>query len=555
MKYLVDFHHGTSDQDIQSYLASNGCTVLKEWDNFDKVFLVECASEPPVTSIIERITDDEDHLAIKPLDIYINKNWLKSVVPGLPEVTIQTSGEDDWWKNYVLQNPVFDQPTATISRKGSNVSVYIMDSGIKADHPDLDGVSITNVYSVVPGDFSDTNGHGTALASLISGKTAGITSASIKVVRIFAQGHNTLQSEFISACDAILNDFQPNTLAILNCSFTIPKNEYIESKLRQLNNAGIFIMAAAGNSGTSIEDTTPACMPEALTIGAFNSDLLPCSFSNYTSVIANTENDVNHGELDIWAPGANIRVATLDGGFGMASGTSAATAIASAVLAFNIHDFIHPVTGERISGYHDAPLMPLSADMMFAYSHQMGARVGLLDLSDPKYAASTNRIVTIIQNADTMPNASYTDLCLVRAKIGEASWGPNFFDKYRTVSIDVLEPLPENFEINPNGQIFGTPTAEQGPGPNESYKLYTAKIKVNYDDGTFEDKDINLYVTRPDFQPSEVPEDHPLAISLQFNNCMGYSTYCGVVIAVTCNDYCTIFCCNMLFKGSPCVCA
>lgn len=562
MRYLIDFYNTATDAEISQYLTDNGCTVIKEWDNFEKEFLVECNSAPPKTAIVEHLADDGDVLAIKPLDVAnINYNFGKSVVPGMDTQTISTTSVDDWWKNYVLENPVFDQPTTTISRKGRTIPVYIMDSGIKADHPDFAGVSITNIWSIFPGDYNDTGGHGTALASVISGRSAGITDCPLKIVKIFGNvngtKHNTLQSEFIDACNAILNDFVPNTLAILNCSFVMARNLYIENKLRQLNDAGIFIVAAAGNNGTSIEDLTPACMPEAITIGAYNQDLVPCNFSNYTGTLSVTTDVVNHGELDGWAPGENIRVAGLDNSFFLTAGTSIATAITAAVLAYDMHDFIDPNTQQRFLGWADMPLIG-GGHFNGTYSSTCLRREGLLDLSDPKYANSRNLIATIYQavdNTDNLKVTGLTDVIKWVVKVGERRAGPVVTIPHATHSVEILSPLPDGFVIQPNSQLAGAPTVEQGPGEGEDYKLYTSKIKCNYLDGTSEEKTVDIYVAKSDFTNDSVPEDHPLYVT-QAGLCFGMRNYsCGPTIATSCTNSCSsAYCCDEYYKGSPCRC-
>lgn len=556
MRYLIDFYNSATDAEISQYMADNNCTVLKEWDNFEKEFLVECNLSPPKTSIVEHLADDEDVLAIKPLDVTnINYNFGKSVVPGLDTVTINTTDTNDWWKNYVLESPVFDQPTTTISRKGSTIPVYVMDSGIKADHPDFVGVTISNIWSVFPGDFTDTGGHGTAMASVISGRTAGLCDSPLKIVKIFGANHMTLQSEFVSACNAIMNDFAPNSLAILSCSFVMPRNLYIENKLRELSNAGIFVVCAAGNNGVSIEDLTPACMPEALTIGAYNQNLEPCDFSNYTGELSTTTNVVNHGELDAWAPGENIRVASINGNYNMASGTSIATAIASGVLAYDLHDFIDTATGKIILGYHAMPFLP-AGHVNGNYASFMNRRDALLDLSDPKYASSTNKIVTIVQSLDNAPSnrTGITDYIKWVVRVGDNYAGPNTVDRYSTSSIEILEPLPNGFGIANNSQLYGTPTPEQGPSAGEDYKLYTGKIKCNYLDGTSEEKIVEIYVVPGDINMNNISEDSPIYI-LQSSFCSGQSVFCGPAIGALCVSFCSYQCCDITFKGAPCQCS
>ena len=201
----------------------------------------------------------------------------------------------------------------------------MLDSGIDLTHSEFTGKDISLVYSLT-GDFNDTNGHGTGLASLMVGNTCGVTSTSIKVVKIFDDNQPTKQSDFLHALDAILTDMNSNInkFSIINCSWAINKNIYIEDKIKHLINAGALVVASAGNSGKPIEEVTPASMPDVLTIGAYNSDFVPCDFSDYSnpSVVSLTQGQVNTGTLDAWAPGEQIWIAnptSKGGGYGFAA--------------------------------------------------------------------------------------------------------------------------------------------------------------------------------------------------------------------------------------------
>ena len=556
MKYLVDFHNGTTDSQIAQYFADNNCTVLKEWDNYDKVFLVETASEPPKTDIIEFVTNDES-LRIKPLDVVNINPYYLVPNPDLPAATFSTTDQQDWWKNYSLQNPVFDSPTASISRKGHHVSVYIMDSGIEASHPEFEGVTITNLYTVTPNDYTDNNGHGTALASVISGKNCGVTSAKLKIVKIFDSNHETLQSEFLDALDAIMNDIAVNGFAVVNCSWTIPRNEWVEHKMRQLLDKGAWIFAAAGNNGTTIEDVTPAAMPEAFTVGAYNIDLQPCDFSNYSgseSSISVTAGSTNHGELDGWAPGQNIYAAQISqkgGGYAFTSGTSIATAILSAVATHNVADLID-ANGQREWGTEGLIVAGLNAQPTFVCS-----REGLLELTDPKYSSSVNKIATFIDVSSTSSKLP-ADAFVQSIRVGEDKSIIRLFSPYHTKSINITSPLPNNFKILPNGILHGRPTEAEGPADNEVYKLYTFTFDRTDLEDVVEHCTVQLYVLKANYAPSDLPEDHVINITLAVGNCpdagSGYSA-CYFYSNPPCADNCPFGpCCDPGGKFGLCIC-
>jgi len=312
-QYIIDFVNSATEDDINQYLSECGATVLKTFSAFEKVVLVECASEPLANDIVEHIKDDGHHT---------NHIKLLTTVPiqfpSLPEEgakTIVTDDQKDWWKVYSGSVVDLDSPSFQLPLSGAGATVYMMDSGIMADHPEFEGADIEFLYSLND-DFVDRKGHGTGLSSLIVGKTCGITNAKLKVVKIFDKDVPTRLSDFLSALDAIYTDFsQVNTYGIINCSWEIERNEYVESKLRTLWLSGVQIVVAAGNTSTEIGNVTPAAMAEALVVGAYNASLTPCNFSDYTGAqaISVTGGTVNGGKLSGWAPGENIYVATLDG--------------------------------------------------------------------------------------------------------------------------------------------------------------------------------------------------------------------------------------------------
>ena len=194
----------------------------------------------------------------------------------------------------------------------------------------------SKLYSIT-GSFDDTVGHGTAIASIISGRTCGLTDATIKVVKIFDPTVATKQSDILAALDAIATDFtSQSSPGIINMSWSIAKNSFIDSRIQSLIDVGAIVVCSAGNSGVPIENVTPASISSALTIGAYNTEFEPCDFSNYTgSSLSLTQNETNRGALDGWAPGIDIWSAGLNDSFYYVSGTSISAAIATCGLAYN----------------------------------------------------------------------------------------------------------------------------------------------------------------------------------------------------------------------------
>jgi subtilisin family serine protease len=558
-KYIIDFHNDVTQEQIDQYVAQYNGQVIKTWNNFEKIIEIESEQVPEKTQIVDSVQQDVD-TAIDLLDhaqIGYNPDFGMEIVPGLPTVTFETDSDTEWWKNYVIKTPEFDEPTKTISRRGHNVNVYVMDSGIKADHPEFANTDISNVYTITPEDFTDQNGHGTAIASVISGQTCGMSSARIKVVKIFRPDRGTFLGEFLDALDAILADADPMQWNIINCSWSIPKNEWIENKLRHMILQNFVVVASAGNSGTSIGDVTPASMPETYTIGSYGPELVPSNFSNYTggSSISYTGSDLNTGKLDFWAPGENIWAAALDGNYAYTAGTSMSAAIASMVFAFTLSDFTYD------NGKKDPSVFMLSDSRNPINAFQLG-HYDLLDLSDPKYTDSVNRIIAFktLTDGDRSAWSTMTDQITWVIRPGSTSpTGARVFNPHVTKHVELIEPLPDNFRINNTGSLMGFPTPEQYPQSGQGYNKITSKVKVTLEDDYVEERSISIFIVTEDIQSGDYDLDQELQVKLASSLCSDFQTvqFCPAIGDGDpgCDDQCGVFtCCDELVKESECSC-
>jgi subtilisin family serine protease len=483
--YLIDFVDNTSDDVISAYLSSNQCTVTHAYKNLNKVYHVTSETVPPLdNSIITSIIDD-DESAITLLDI-VKVKEPSYILPTRVE-TIENNAEKNWWKLYSISGLDLSNDNSNIDIYGSNTSIYILDSGIDTTHSEFNGQDISLVYSFT-GDFNDNNGHGTSLASVMVGNTCGVTSSSIKVVKIFDENQSTRQSDFLHALDAILADMNTSTskFSIINCSWAINKNAYIENKIKHLINAGALVVASAGNSGIPIEQVTPASMPEVITIGAYNSDFIPCDFSNYSnpSVVSLTPGQVNTGALDGWAPGEQIWVAVpavKGGGFGFSAGTSLSAAIYSASLAYNISKEFY-ITEDLFLFRYYTPGTTAVNNGMFA---NRNVRSGLLDLSDSKYADSVNKICTFNPQPATVRPMRYKDETTiyiihdVNTKTYRAIFSPTGVNSY-----EFITPLPDWITIPENDGLLLLNTINKTTVDASGIDRGTTKIKLYLEDGT-----------------------------------------------------------------------
>lgn len=552
MRYIIDFVNSISTEQISTYFNSIEATILRTFSTFDKTYLIETDSIPVNSDLVEYIVNDEENLVTplefpQTIEIKHNFNSMDSD-PTASNITFSTQLEKDWWKNYVLFHPDFEEETVTIPRKGKNVSVYILDSGIKHDHPEFASTSIENIWSVTPNDYSDPHGHGTAIASVISGNTCGLSNADLKIVKIFRSDRGTLQSEMLSALDAVQDHADPNKISVVNCSWFIQRNEFIESKIQQLINRNILVVASAGNNGQTIDDVTPAAMNDVLTVGSYNEDLVPSDFSNYadTSEISYTANSVNSGPVNNWAPGEKIWAATTSGEYGYTAGTSMSAAIASMILAYRLSTYIDS-TGYLYSMYGDRKILlheNSSASTIDPITRLYPLHIGtegkanLLDLSDSKYSLAKNYMISLSRRSSES-GISYPEITEITAnrtwyvKAGLKNFVPLTAEFAPTAQkIELLESIPEYCEFSLTGALIVNQPSALSSEQNIFTESYEIKLRVTLDSGSVHSHTATIKVVGEDTQYDSLSEDHELTVYLQsedgclngeitggFNNC------------------------------------
>jgi subtilisin family serine protease len=182
----------------------------------------------------------------------------------------------------------------TYPRTGTGVHVYVVDTGVWIRHNDFGGRAsatfdfdpATSAAGFGTGTASDN--HGTLSASYIGSKNFGVAKNcllhSVRVDNFNGPGRVGNSGDFVAGLDAILNEVNSkgHLPAVVNISlgfFTqlvnpafgspISPNEVtsVENAVTSLLNAGITVVAGAGNFNTSTSTFTPARMPRVLTVG------------------------------------------------------------------------------------------------------------------------------------------------------------------------------------------------------------------------------------------------------------------------------------------------
>jgi subtilisin len=198
------------------------------------------------------------------------------------------------------------------SRTGRGVNVAVIDSGIDANHPLLQGKVVESVEAVAehkrvlfaPSESGDSAGHGTACAGIISSIAPEAELYSIKVLGAGGAGDG---QAFLAGLEyAIKRRFR-----LINLSLGTTKPQFfapLHDLLDRAYQAGCIVVAAANN------------LPQPSFPSVFSSSLI--------SVSKSEDADPFHfgfrfGEvIELTAPGVNVRTTWLNGGFRSLTGNS-----------------------------------------------------------------------------------------------------------------------------------------------------------------------------------------------------------------------------------------
>lgn len=504
MNFLIDFEPTADQTTIDNYFLENQCTVVKTYNKFEKVYLVSSDNTPPKTSIITSVINDTESA----ISLLSSVDLFQSNIT----TTFDLQDNKNWWKAASIFDIDFSQQNYTHRVYGEFATVYIVDSGIDNTHPEFNNRNIQLFWSST-GDFTDNNGHGTALASLISGNTCGLTDAAIKVIKVLDNNGPTLLSHLVEAFDRIMLDFDSQKYSIVNLSWSIPKNDYLNNKIKQMLDLGIAVVAAAGNNGSPIADVTPAGIDGVITIGSYNQNFYPCDFTNYTSSeLSLTNGNVNGGVLDGWAPGEQLYVALPGNRYGFVAGTSFSAAIHSGSLAYDVDLHHFTSNGMFPEAVNDAKDLLLDSGCL--------ARKNILTLTGV-YSSSVNKITTYAGR-----DVPYLNVFAFPSKIrciANLPYGAQMVSPVNVQSVNITPDLPAGLELTDNGYIVGQiSTQETDPDIRVTTHDFTMITRT----GQTINHNIELAVVKSgDFSTLTIPDEY-VWVTLQGIQCN--ASACGL---------------------------
>ncbi|MEO3776863.1 S8 family serine peptidase [Micromonospora sp. B11E3] len=182
------------------------------------------------------------------------------------------------------------------SASASDVTAYIIDTGIDINHEDFGGRASFGFNAVYDGITTDCNGHGTHVAGTVGGTRYGVAKdVNLVAVRVLDCDGSGTTEEVVAGIDFVTGQaLSSDKPAVANMSLGGPTDLSLDDAVAASIAAGVTYTVSAGNEADDACAYSPARTSAAITVGATDRIDMKAGFSNYGSC------------LDIFAPGVGI---------------------------------------------------------------------------------------------------------------------------------------------------------------------------------------------------------------------------------------------------------
>ncbi|WIA41789.1 hypothetical protein OEZ86_009121 [Tetradesmus obliquus] len=186
----------------------------------------------------------------------------------------------------------------TSTAAGAGVWIYILDSGVRWNHTNLQGRGRAGTFWPYVGVSNelDNNGHGTHVAGIAASERYGVAKGanivSVKVLDDLGLGSS---DALVAGLNWVVADRRvANHRKVINLSLSGTPSEAVDAAVYQTYLAGLSLVTAAGNSNDDACSYTPARARGLLTVAATMRTDAKADFSNTGPCV------------DLFAPGVSI---------------------------------------------------------------------------------------------------------------------------------------------------------------------------------------------------------------------------------------------------------
>jgi subtilisin family serine protease len=231
------------------------------------------------------------------------------------------------------------------NRIGTGVTVYVIDSGIRATHSEFGGRVVAGYDAYYEDEVESTDdcvGHGTHVAATVGSGAYGVAKGvQIVPVKVFGCSPWTSTDVIVSGVDWVTSHHSGHYLpAVANMSLGGPPDYVMDYVVSNSIATGVMYVVSAGNYAIDACDQSPARVPEAITVGASDASDARAYFSNYGTCV------------DLFAPGVDVLSASngSDWDSRLGTGTSMASPHVAGTVAMRIQEnYYHSGTAGEVA--------------------------------------------------------------------------------------------------------------------------------------------------------------------------------------------------------------